>query len=65
MLVFLPDIVKQGATKYVEDTGLTQEPFLGRWLMPTAVVFAASAISYAVRLTIINRHTPMPAGARR
>lgn len=51
LLIFLPDIIKQGATKYFEDTGLTQEPFLGRWLMLTAAMFTVSALVYVVRQT--------------
>ena len=49
LLVFLPDITERGAGTYFADTGLTQQPFLGRWLMLTAVMFAASGLSYAIR----------------
>ncbi len=52
LLVFFPGIVRQGATLYGDDTGLTQQPFLGRWLMLSAVLFAGSAVSYAIRLTL-------------
>lgn len=55
LLVFFPGIVRQGATLYGEDTGLTQQPFLGRWLMLTAVLFAVSALSYAIQLTVAQR----------
>lgn len=55
LLVFLPGIIRQGAEKYSDDTGLTQEPFLGRWLMLTALMFAVSAGSYAVRLALAYR----------
>lgn len=55
LLIFLPDIIKQGATKYFEDTGLTQEPFLGRWLMLSAIMFGASALIYVVRIVAANR----------
>jgi hypothetical protein len=64
LLVFLPDIIRQGATKYFQDTGLSQEPFLGRWLMLTAVMFAVSAVTYAVRLGLAHRRTSVE-GARR
>ena len=33
-------------------TGQTQEPFLGRWLMFTAAMFAISAAVYGVRLAL-------------
>lgn len=64
-LIFFPGIVRQGATLYHEDTGLTQEPFLGRWLMLTAIMFLSSAVAYAIRLTAgrRNRANPLPEAA--
>lgn len=50
LLIFFPGIVRQGADLYRDDTGLTQDAFLGRWLMLTAVMFAASAGAYGVRI---------------
>jgi hypothetical protein len=50
LLVFLPGIIEQGADTYHAATGQTQEPFLGRWLLLVAVLFAGSAVSYAARL---------------
>jgi hypothetical protein len=57
LLMFFPDIVRQGAALYFADTGLTQEPFLGRWLMLTGIMFAVSAVCYAARLVLARRHT--------
>lgn len=54
-LMFFPDIIRQGAPLYLEDTGLTQQPFLGRWLLLTAEMFAASALIYAIRVTLAHR----------
>jgi hypothetical protein len=48
-VVFLPGIIQQGAHTYRSATGLTQAPFLGRWLILTAVLFAVSAVVYAIR----------------
>lgn len=50
LLVFLPGIIEQGARTYTAATGQTQEPFLGRWLLLTAAMFAISAVAYAVAL---------------
>lgn len=50
LLVFLPGIIEQGADTYVAATGQTQDPFLGRWLLLTAAMFAASAGLYAIRV---------------
>lgn len=49
LLVFLPGIIEQGAPTYRAATGQTQGPFLGRWLLLTAAMFAVSAAIYAVR----------------
>jgi hypothetical protein len=50
LLVFLPGIIEQGAPAYTAATGQTQDPFLGRWLLLTAVMFAVSAVVYVIRL---------------
>jgi energy-converting hydrogenase Eha subunit E len=61
LLVFLPGIIEQGAFTYQAATGQTQEPFLGRWLLLTAAMFATAAVVYAVRLTMARRARP-PSG---
>lgn len=58
LLVFLPGIVEQGADTYRAATGQNQEPFLGRWLLAVAVIFAVSAVAYAVRLGAAARGGP-------
>jgi len=57
LLVFLPGIIEQGATTYQTATGQTQHPFLGRWLLLTAAMFAVSAGLYAMRLAMVRRRT--------
>lgn len=64
LLMFFPGIVRQGATLYGQDTGLTQQPFLGRWLMLTAVLFACSALRYAIALTGARRRSATPTESR-
>lgn len=59
-LLFFPGILQQGSGSYQDATGQTQDPFLGRWLLLTAAVFAGSALAYASRL---RRSRPLP-GAR-
>jgi hypothetical protein len=54
-LVFFPGIIRQGKGAYYRATGLTQAPYLGRWLLITAVLFGLSAAAYAVRLILIRR----------
>ncbi|RAU92031.1 hypothetical protein DQP58_19425 [Mycobacterium colombiense] len=50
LVVFLPGIIKQGATTYSAATGQTQDPYLGRWLLLTGAMFGVSAAIYAVRV---------------
>jgi hypothetical protein len=57
LLVFLPGIIGQGAPIYLAATGQTQQPFLSRWLLLTAAMFAASAIVYSTRLVRARRRT--------
>ena len=57
LLMFLPGIIEQGAPTYQAATGGTQQPFLGRWLLLTAAMFAVSALSYAARLAVASRRT--------
>ena len=60
LLVFLPGIIEQGGPAYTAATGQTQEPFLGRWLLLTAAMFATSAVLYVVRLALARRATRPP-----
>jgi hypothetical protein len=55
LLIFLPGIIEQGATVYQAATGQTQQPFLGRWLLLTAVMFGVSAVGYATRRAVACR----------
>lgn len=57
LLVFLPGIIEQGHRAYFAATGQTQEPFLGRWLLLVAALFAASAVVYGIRLVVAARAT--------
>ena len=50
LLVFFPLILAKGERSYVADTGVAPPDFLRRWLLVTAVLFAASALAYAVRV---------------
>jgi hypothetical protein len=60
LLLFLPGIIEQGAPTYLAATGQTQEPFLSRWLLLTAAMFAMSAVVYAIRLAVAWRAKPLP-----
>jgi hypothetical protein len=54
-LLFLPGILQQGAGAHLRATGMTQEPFLVRWVSLSAAIFAVSGVTYAVRLMLAKR----------
>jgi hypothetical protein len=60
LLMFLPGIIEQGAGTYVAATGQTQQPFLGRWLLLTAAMFAISAVAFAIRLLLARAKSAEP-----
>jgi hypothetical protein len=67
-LLFLPGIIEQGAVTYRNATGLTQAPFLHRWLLLVAAAYLISATWYVVkriRLHYAQRIRPTRADVRR
>ncbi|GAA4605463.1 hypothetical protein GCM10023195_18980 [Actinoallomurus liliacearum] len=50
LLVWFPLILRQSGETYRKAVGLGLSPYLGRWLLVTGVLFAGSAIIYALRL---------------
>lgn len=54
-LLFFPGILELGTVTFRAATGQTQDPFLPRWLLATAVLFGASALLYAARLARATR----------
>jgi hypothetical protein len=57
-LLFFPGIVRQGRGTYHAATGLTQQPFLDRWLLITAALFGMSAIVYSIRWLLSRAEQP-------
>ncbi len=55
LAVFAPLILQRTESRYSAKTGLTEDPYLERWLAITAVLFAASAVAYAVRVRRARR----------
>ena len=54
LLVWSPLILRTSDTAYHAASGLSAQPFLPRWLAVTAVLFAISAATLAVRIAIIR-----------
>lgn len=59
-LMFLPGIIQQGKRTYHGSTGLTQSPFLDRWLLISAALFGLSAVAYTVRSLLVGRRDDAP-----
>src|SRR5947207_7312107 len=55
LLMFFPLVLGLGARTYRSATGLDTGPFLGRWLLVTAVLFALSGVLYVGRLWRASR----------
>ena len=49
LMVFFPLILGLSEPGYHRASGLTTQPYLWRWLGVTGVLFAGSAVSYALR----------------
>jgi hypothetical protein len=50
LILFLPGIIEQGAPAYRNATGLTQAPFLLRWVIFVVAAFGLSAVAYLLRV---------------
>lgn len=61
LLIFLPGIIEQGAPTYRAATGLTQTPYLSRWLLLTAAFYDAGTACYAIRTLLRQRGSSEPA----
>ena len=57
LLVWFPLILGLSAGTYHRASGLSAEPYLGRWLAVTGVLFLASAAAYAVALRRASART--------
>jgi hypothetical protein len=62
LLVWFPLILRLSEETYRNAVGLDLSPYLGRWLLVTGLLFAGSAITYAVRMrsTASARRGPRP-----
>ncbi|RCG27041.1 hypothetical protein DQ384_27635 [Sphaerisporangium album] len=57
LLIWFPLVLRASEHNYREATALSTAPFLGRWLLVTLVLFAGSALVYAVRRAAGGRRT--------
>ncbi len=50
LVVYSPLILRFDPDRYMDTTGLSLDPYLGRWLLISAALFLISGIVYAIRL---------------
>ncbi len=55
LLVWWPVIGRKAPRTYLHASGLTVDPYLGRWLAATAILFALSALIFALRARALGR----------
>lgn len=55
LLISFPLVLRHSEPAYHTATGLTEQPYLGRWLLLTTLAFSASALAYLVRLLYWRR----------
>jgi hypothetical protein len=65
LLVWFPLILGLSSDRYRRASGLSDSPYLWRWLAVTGTAFAASAVWYAVSRRRLARHARGPRGPRR
>jgi hypothetical protein len=53
--VYFPGIVRQGGPALRAASGQSQQPYLGRWLLLTAIAFAVSGLAYVAHLIRTRR----------
>ncbi len=61
LAVWLPVIAQRSEQVFRTKAGLTQDPFLGRWLVITAALFAGSAVLYGLGVLRARRPARGPA----
>jgi hypothetical protein len=54
LLIYFPEISRRRTAQY-SNSGLTNHPYFSHWLLVTGIVFAISAVLYAVRLRVAVR----------
>ncbi|MBJ7336953.1 hypothetical protein [Mycolicibacterium sp.] len=60
-ILFFPGIIEQGAFTYTAATGLTQAPFLQRWLLLVAGFYLTSAVCYVAKSIMTRTRPALPA----
>ena len=57
LAVFAPLVLQRTEQRYQAKTGMTEDPYLERWVAVTVALFAASALAYAARVVRARRRS--------
>ena len=57
LALFAPQVLQRSEQRYAAKTGLSQDPYLERWLALTAALFALSALAYGLRALRAHRRS--------
>lgn len=55
LAISLPLVLRLSEGRFYSTTGFTESPYVGRWLLVTAGLYAISAVLYALRLAAAGR----------
>jgi hypothetical protein len=55
LLIYAPVIFQRSEPAYFDASGLTQDPYLDRWLAITALIFGAALLAYVVAVLRARR----------
>jgi hypothetical protein len=55
LLLYTPQIFQRSEPSYFDASGLTQNPYLDRWLLVTALLFGLAALAYGVAVLRARR----------
>ena len=58
LIIAWPLVIRHSEASYHFASGLTEHPFLGRWLLLSGSAFAGSAVVYAARMVRAARRRP-------
>lgn len=58
LAISFPLVLRLAEPTYRAATGLSESPYLSRWLILSGAAFAASAVLYALRLAGLRRRRP-------
>jgi hypothetical protein len=57
LVIFFPEISRRRTAQF-SNSGLSNHPYFSHWLLVTGILFAVSALTYAIRLRRVSASAP-------